>query len=78
MLTDYLVKEAQQSAGDPVASLAAIDELDIFQMAEDVFSSLTLDDWATIPDDYDPFARLHPTYDGGFFEMGSHQRQASP
>lgn len=73
-----LLETVPDGQADPIASLAAIDELDIFQMAEDVFSSLTLDDWATIPDDYDPFARLHPTHDGGFFEMGSHQRQASP
>lgn len=50
-------------AGD-MTSLAGIDEDDIYQMAEAVFSSLTLDDWAIIPDDNDPFGNRDPFRDG--------------
>lgn len=52
------------SQANSMASLAADDELDIYQMAEEVFSSLTLDDWAIIPDDNDPFDNRDPFRDG--------------
>ena len=39
---------------------ASVDELDIHQMAEEVFSSLTLDDWAVTKDDNDPFDGRDP------------------
>ncbi len=43
---------------------ASVNELDIRQMAEEVFSSLRLDDWAIIPDDEDPFDGRDPFADG--------------
>ncbi len=43
---------------------AGADELDIRQMADEVFASLTLDDWAVIPDDSDPFGGRDPFADG--------------
>ncbi|WP_108882213.1 glycoside hydrolase family protein [Anderseniella sp. Alg231-50] len=49
---------------DPMMSLAGADELEIHQMAEEVFSSLTLDDWAVIPNDDDPFGGRDPFADG--------------
>jgi len=45
-------------------SLADVDDFDIYGMAEEVFSSLTLDDWANDNDNYDPFEHLHPMRDG--------------
>lgn len=47
-----------------MASFAGAEDLDIYQMAEEVFSSLTLDDWAVIPDDDDPFDGRDPFADG--------------
>ncbi len=47
-----------------MASLEGIDDIDIYQVAEDVFSTMTLDDWANGDDDYDPFEHLHPFRDG--------------
>ncbi len=52
--------EPSDDQSDHMVSLANVDDFDMYQMAEEVFSSLTLDDWAVIPDDYDPFAKLHP------------------
>lgn len=64
---DLLVKgpgEPSDELTDHMASFASSDELDIYQMAEEVFSSLTLDDWAIIPDDNDPFDGRDPFRDG--------------
>jgi len=49
-----------ENSADHMASLAAVDEDDIYQMAEEVFSSLTLDDWAVAKDDNDPFDGRDP------------------
>lgn len=46
------------------AGFSGVDELNIRQMADEVFSSLTLDDWAVIPDDEDPFDGRDPFADG--------------
>ncbi len=61
-----------------MASLADVDDFDIFQMAEEVFSSMTLDDWAVIPDDYDPFAKLHPIPDGVLPTMETSKLSITP
>lgn len=53
-----------EDQADHMASLAGIDELDIYQMAEEVFSRLTLDDWAIIRDDNDPFDNRDPFANG--------------
>jgi hypothetical protein len=47
-----------------MASVADVDDLNIFQMAEEVFSGLTLDDWAIIPNDNDPFGNRDPFANG--------------
>lgn len=56
--------EPRKEQPDPMASLTGVEELDIHQMAGEVFSSLTLDDWAIIPDDNDPFGNRDPFTDG--------------
>ncbi|MEO9874083.1 MAG: hypothetical protein ABJM26_05445 [Anderseniella sp.] len=52
------------TAPNGYSGFASIAELDIPQMAEEVFSSLTLDDWAVIPDDDDPFDGRFPFAEG--------------
>lgn len=59
-----LLVVARGDRANHMTSLADADELDIYQMAEEVFSSLTLDDWAIIPDDNDPFGNRDPFRDG--------------
>ena len=56
--------ERRHQQPDAMTSLAGIEEPDIPRMAEEVFSSLTLDDWAVIPDDDDPFDGRDPFEDG--------------
>lgn len=63
---------------DPMASLGGIDDFDMYQMAEEVFSSLTPDDWAIIPDDHDPFAKLYPIHDGVLPTMESGKLSLTP
>lgn len=54
----------RDTAPNSHTSFAGAEELDIHQMAEEVFSSLMLDDWAVIPDDDDPFGGRDPFADG--------------
>ena len=54
----------QDDQAEYTANQAAGDDFDIYQMAEGVFASLTLDDWAVIPDDNDPFDGRDPFADG--------------
>ncbi|MGI9514632.1 MAG: lysozyme [Anderseniella sp.] len=63
---------------DPETSFAGVDELDIHQMAEDEFSSLTLDDWAVIPDEDDPFGGRDPFADGVKWVPGLGPPPATP
>lgn len=56
--------EPSNEQADHLTSLADVDELDIYQMAEEVFSSLTLDNWAIIPGGNDPFDNRDPFRDG--------------
>ena len=56
--------EPRNGQPNPMTSLADINNLDIHQMSEEVFSSLTLDDWAVIPDENDPFGGRDPFADG--------------
>ncbi|MEM7634680.1 MAG: hypothetical protein AAF299_08985 [Pseudomonadota bacterium] len=59
-------------------SYTSIDGLDINQMVEEVFSSLTLDDWAVIPDDDDPFDGRDPFAGGAGWVPGLGPQPAIP
>ena len=59
-----LLDVAPGDEADHMASLADVDDLNIYQMAEEVFSGLTLDDWAIIPNDNDPFGNRDPFANG--------------
>jgi len=54
----------QDDRTEHTASFTVDDDDDLYQMAEEVFSSLTLDDWAIIHDDDDPFDNRDPFRDG--------------
>jgi hypothetical protein len=70
--------EPRKEQPDPMASLTDVEELDIHQMAEDMFSSLTLDDWAIIPDNNDPFDNRDPFRDGVKWMPGLGPSPATP
>ena len=61
---NHLLDVAPDGEFNHMTSLADVDDLNIYQMAEEVFSSLTLDDWAIIPNDNDPFGNRDPFANG--------------
>ena len=61
---NHLLDVAPDDESNHMTSLADVDDLNIYQLAEEVFSGLTLDDWAIIPNDNDPFGNRDPFANG--------------
>lgn len=74
---DALLEPGSGVQTDHMASLADVDEFDIHRLAEEVFSSMTPDDWASTPDDYDPFEHLDPMRNGVLPGMDSSKRSTT-
>ncbi len=63
---------------DPTSGFATEDDDDFYQMAEEVFSSLALDDWAVIHNDNDPFDNRDPFRNGVKWVPGLGPPPATP
>ena len=74
---DALLEPGSGVQTDHMASLADVDEFDIHQLAEEVFSSMTPDDWASTLDDYDAFEHLDLMHNGVLPGMDSSKRSTT-